>query len=111
MCMRTKTLVPVSCATSPVFHVSYLCVCCQVKNYSPKLNYVTLVKRLGFPEIILPGDVRNDIYITIEKGEYEKGQKSAERNVEVSVTVCDESGTVIEVSWAFWVHVQTIQGV
>jgi hypothetical protein len=68
----------------------------QVKNYSPKLNYVTLVKRLGFPEIILPGDVRNDIYITIEKGEYEKGQKSAERNVEVSVTVCDESGTVIE---------------
>ena len=68
-----------------------------MKNDSPKLNYAIPVKRLGFPEIILPGDVRNDIYITIERGEYERGQKSAERNVEVSVTVCDERGNEIKV--------------
>ena len=56
-----------------------------------------LVPRLGFPEVILPGDVRNDFYIIFEKGEFDKGQKSAERNVEISLTVCNQDGKEVEV--------------
>lgn len=56
-----------------------------------------MVPRLGFPEIILPGDVRNDIYLILDKAEFEKGAKSAERNVEIAVTVCDEQGRPVEV--------------
>lgn len=45
----------------------------------------------------LLGDVRNDIYITIEKGEFERGSgKTAQRNVEVSMVVLAASGRVIE---------------
>lgn len=64
---------------------------------SPKLSQVTKVPRVGFPEIILPGDVRNDIYLILDKAEFDKGAKSAERNVEIAVTVCDEQGRPVEV--------------
>lgn len=43
------------------------------------------------------GDVRNDIYITIEKGEFERGSgKTAQRNVEVTMVVLAGSGRIIE---------------
>ena len=44
------------------------------------------------------GAVRNDIYVTLEYGQYEKGAKRAERNVEVSVEVVDNKGKIISVS-------------
>ena len=44
------------------------------------------------------GDVRNDIYVTLEFGQFEKGNKRAERNVEVSINVMDGDGKVIPVS-------------
>ena len=68
-----------------------------LKNDFPKFNSAVLVPRLGFPEVILPGDVRNDFYIIFEKGEFDKGQKSAERNVEISLTVCNQDGKEVEV--------------
>lgn len=53
---------------------------------------------MGFPEVILPGDVRNDLYLTLLSGEFSKGAKSTDKNVEVSVTVCDEAGRAIPVN-------------
>ena len=44
------------------------------------------------------GDVRNDIYITVEHGVFEKGTKRSERNVEVAVEVFDGTRNVIPVS-------------
>ena len=29
-----------------------------------------------FPGVILAGDIRNDVYVTLERGEFEKGNKS-----------------------------------
>lgn len=40
---------------------------------------------MGFPEVILPGDVRNDLYLTLISGEFSKGSKSTDKNVEVTV--------------------------
>ena len=44
------------------------------------------------------GDVRNDIYVTVEHGQFEKGHKRAERNVEVGIEVVDNQGKTIPVS-------------
>lgn len=53
---------------------------------------------MGFPEVILPGDVRNDLYLTLIGGEFSKGNKTSEKNVEVIVYVCNEKGQPIPVS-------------
>ena len=42
--------------------------------------------------------MRSDIYVTLEQGQFEKGTKRAERNVEVAISVCDERGEVMPVS-------------
>ena len=44
------------------------------------------------------GRDRNDIYLTLEYGQYEKGSKRAERNVEVAIAVCGKDGRIIPVS-------------
>lgn len=50
---------------------------------------------MGFPEVILPGDVRNDLYLTLVSGEFSKGSKTTDKNVEVTVKVCNEEGVAI----------------
>lgn len=54
-----------------------------------------------------PGDVRNDIYVTLVQGDFDKGSKTTAKNVEVTVSVFDEEGKRLEVSvvvqLAFWV--------
>ncbi|KAJ7422885.1 dedicator of cytokinesis protein 2-like protein [Pitangus sulphuratus] len=42
------------------------------------------------------GDVRNDIYLTLVQGEFDKGNKKTQKNVEVTVCVCDEAGSVVQ---------------
>lgn len=44
--------------------------------------------------------MRNDLYITVERGEFEKGGKSVARNVEVTMHVVDSSGQILKVSVA-----------
>lgn len=52
---------------------------------------------MGFPEVILPGDVRNDLYLTLIGGEFSKGNKTSDKNVEVIVKVCNDKGEAIPV--------------
>ncbi|XP_036373486.1 dedicator of cytokinesis protein 4-like isoform X3 [Megalops cyprinoides] len=59
---------------------------------------VSITKKLGFSDIIMPGEMRNDLYITLEKGEFEKGGKSVARNVEVTVYVLDIDGQILKSS-------------
>ena len=42
--------------------------------------------------------MRNDLYVTLEKGEFEKGGKSVARNVEISVHVLGADGQILKVS-------------
>ena len=69
------------------------------KEYPHLVDRSTVVARkLGFPEIIMPGDVRNDIYLTLQGGDFDKYNKTTQKNVEVIMWVCDEEGKVIQVS-------------
>uniref|UniRef100_A0A0S7ESS0 DOCK5 n=2 Tax=Poeciliopsis prolifica TaxID=188132 RepID=A0A0S7ESS0_9TELE len=51
---------------------------------------------MGFPEIILPGNVRNDIYVTLLQGEFDRGKKKTPKNVEVILSVHDDEGNPMQ---------------
>uniref|UniRef100_A0A673JR81 Dedicator of cytokinesis protein 4-like n=1 Tax=Sinocyclocheilus rhinocerous TaxID=307959 RepID=A0A673JR81_9TELE len=57
---------------------------------------VSITKRLEFSDIIIPGEIRNDLYVTLERGEFEKGGKSVARNVEVTVYLLGGDGQLLK---------------
>ncbi|XP_023686613.1 dedicator of cytokinesis protein 1 isoform X1 [Paramormyrops kingsleyae] len=70
----------------------------QIRKDFPHLvdRSTAVARKMGFPEIIMPGDVRNDIYVTLVQGDFEKGNKTAWKNVEVTMSVHDEDGKKLE---------------
>lgn len=71
----------------------------QVREEHPHLvlGNIAIARKMGFPEVILPGDVRNDLYLTLIGGEFTKGNKTSDKNVEVTVRVCNNKGQPIPV--------------
>lgn len=69
----------------------------QIKEEFPHLVHgnIAFARKMGFPEVILPGDVRNDLYLTLVYGEFSKGTKTSDKNIEVSVAVCNEKGAIV----------------
>ncbi|XP_055696670.1 dedicator of cytokinesis protein 1 isoform X2 [Lutzomyia longipalpis] len=69
----------------------------QIREEYPHLVHgnVPIARKMGFPEVIFPGDVRNDLYLTLVNGEFSKGVKSGDKNIEVTVCVCNEKGVVV----------------
>uniref|UniRef100_A0A673WDT9 Dedicator of cytokinesis 2 n=1 Tax=Salmo trutta TaxID=8032 RepID=A0A673WDT9_SALTR len=66
------------------------------KEYPHLVDRSTVVARkLGFPEIIMPGDIRNDIYLTLWTGDFDKYNKTTQKNMEVIMMVCDEEGKAV----------------
>ncbi|XP_058882191.1 dedicator of cytokinesis protein 1 isoform X1 [Acipenser ruthenus] len=70
----------------------------QIRKDFPHLvdRSTAVPRKMGFPEIIMPGDVRNDIYVTLVQGDFEKGSKTTQKNVEVTMSVYDEDGKRLE---------------
>ncbi|NXD71586.1 DOCK2 protein, partial [Eolophus roseicapillus] len=76
----------------------------HVRKQHPHLvdRSTAVARKLGYPEfhvgfaVAAPGDVRNDIYLTLVQGEFDKGSKKTQKNVEVTVCVCDEEGHVLQ---------------
>ncbi|KAM3859327.1 dedicator of cytokinesis protein 1 isoform 8-T8 [Diretmus argenteus] len=70
----------------------------QIRKDFPHLvdRSTAVARKMGFPEIIMPGDVRNDIYVTLALGEFDKGSKTTPKNVEVTMSVYDEDGKKLE---------------
>ncbi|KJE88818.1 hypothetical protein CAOG_00399 [Capsaspora owczarzaki ATCC 30864] len=52
-------------------------------------------KKLGFPDVIYPGDLRNDLYVTLVHGDFQQGRKSAPKNVEVAISVHLDGGEIL----------------
>ncbi|ETN61959.1 dedicator of cytokinesis protein 1 [Anopheles darlingi] len=69
----------------------------QVRDEYPHLvlGNVAFARKMGFPEVIFPGDVRNDLYLTLVSGEFSKGSKSSDKNIEVMAYVCNKQGVTI----------------
>ncbi|XP_065059429.1 dedicator of cytokinesis protein 3-like isoform X2 [Rhopilema esculentum] len=60
-----------------------------------KKSKVAVTRRLGFPDIVMPGDIRNDFYVTISHADFERGGKTAQRNVEITMSVVTDKGRII----------------
>jgi dedicator of cytokinesis protein 3 len=67
----------------------------QAQIDQPSLFQGTITRKMGFPDVVLPGDVRNDLFLTLDHGEFERGGKSTAKNIEVSVIVCDSTGAIL----------------
>ena len=48
--------------------------------------------------LVILGDLRNDLYLTLTRGDFEKGAKTAAKNIEVRVAMFDSEGNIIRVS-------------
>ena len=57
---------------------------------------VPVARKIGLPEVILPSDFRNDLYVSLVCGEFSRLDKRSDRNVEVSVEVCNERGEPLQ---------------
>ncbi|XP_064601988.1 dedicator of cytokinesis protein 1-like isoform X2 [Liolophura sinensis] len=70
----------------------------QVREENPQLflGSTAVARKMGFPEVIMPGDVRNDIYVTLLGGEFNKYSKTSDKNVEVTMHVCNHKGEILE---------------
>ncbi|GAB6025462.1 Dedicator of cytokinesis protein 5 [Chamberlinius hualienensis] len=69
----------------------------QIREENPHIISIATdtARKMGFPEVIMPGDVRNDLYLTVICGEFAKGAKTSDKNVEVCVKACGEKGQLI----------------
>ena len=47
--------------------------------------------------LIISGDTRNDLYLTLERGEFERGGKSVQKNIEVTLYVLYADGDTLKV--------------
>lgn len=71
----------------------------QLKDEYPHLmmGNISIARKMGFPEVIFPGDVRNDLYVTLVQGEFSRTSgKSSDKNIEVIVSVCNDSGETMK---------------
>ncbi|XP_078065470.1 dedicator of cytokinesis protein 3 isoform X1 [Mustelus asterias] len=63
---------------------------------------VAITRKLGFPDVIMPEmkivgcDIRNDLYLTLERGEFERGGKSVQKNIEITVYVLYADGETLK---------------
>ena len=55
----------------------------------------TITRKMGFADVIMPGDVRNDLFLTLERSEFERGGKTTAKNIEVGVYIFDASGNIL----------------
>lgn len=47
--------------------------------------------------LVAAGNVRNDFYVTLLQGEFDRGKKKTPKNVEVILSVHDDEGNPMEV--------------
>jgi dedicator of cytokinesis protein 1 len=75
--------------------ISEHCLMANSHNYGGR---VAIARKLGLPDVILPSDVRNDLYINIYYGELSRLEKMQDRNIEVTTEVCDAKGQIVRAS-------------
>ncbi|EEC15424.1 dedicator of cytokinesis protein, putative, partial [Ixodes scapularis] len=69
----------------------------QLQQENPVLlKSAIITRKRGFPDVIMPGDVRNDLYLTLDRGEFEKGGKSTGKNIEATVLLVAADGQLLQ---------------
>lgn len=85
----------------------------QIRQENPHMvvGNTAFARKMGFPEVILPGDARNDLYVTLCSGSFSKGGgKTSERNIELVARVVDKNGRTVPVRGLDYSGYSTILG-
>jgi len=62
------------------------------KENPTTLKDTPVTEKMGFPELILPGTVRNVLYVTLVEGDFAQGRKTSPKNIEVAVSIKSQAG-------------------
>ena len=52
---------------------------------------------MNVSSVLVSGDIRNDLYLSLERGDFERGGKSVQKNIEVTVYVLYADGEILKV--------------
>jgi len=66
----------------------------EISRKNPELEDATQMNKLLFPDVIFPGLSRNDLYITLDSGDFTDLKSPS--NIEVSLTVRNDNGEIIK---------------
>lgn len=67
----------------------------KVSSENPLIfKNVTCMTPVIHPDVILPGSIRNDLYVTLESGEFERERKS--KNIEATISLLGMNGSPIK---------------
>lgn len=65
---------------------------CQTEHPMLFTKGLAVIQKMDFSDVINPGEVRNDVYLELCEGDFDRDGKKAQKNVEVKVTVLDKEG-------------------
>ena len=87
---------------STLIYICWKMLIFEGRAYSTSLSLTvwvySAIQLITMATVLLVGINCNDVYITLEKGEYEKRSKTAQKNVEVAVVFVNDSGEIRQVS-------------
>ncbi|KAK9768302.1 Deoxycytidine kinase 1 [Basidiobolus ranarum] len=63
-----------------------------IREHPTLLLDIPLTSRLGFPDVVLPGDSRNAMHLTICSGDFQQGRRTTAKNIQVKVEVRSNTG-------------------
>ncbi|RHZ66608.1 hypothetical protein Glove_306g74 [Diversispora epigaea] len=67
-----------------------------IKENPALLQDIPITSRLGFPDVVFPGDIRNEIYIKLLSGDFSQGRTTTAKNIQVTAEVRLNSGETLE---------------
>ncbi|XP_061187697.1 dedicator of cytokinesis protein 3-like isoform X2 [Saccostrea echinata] len=65
---------------------------CQTEHPVLFNKGLAVIQKMDFSDVINPGEVRNDVYLELHEGDFDRDGKKAQKNVEVKITVLDREG-------------------
>jgi C2 domain in Dock180 and Zizimin proteins/DOCK N-terminus/DHR-2, Lobe C/DHR-2, Lobe A/SH3 domain len=68
-----------------------------IRTANPKLTVhdAPTTPKINFPDVVNPTEVRNDFYVFLLNGNFNQGRKTAAKNIQIVMEVCDDIGRTI----------------
>ncbi|CAG8521101.1 2273_t:CDS:2 [Ambispora leptoticha] len=67
-----------------------------IKENPALLQGIPITSRLGFADVVFPGDSRNEIYLKLWSGDFTQGRATTAKNIQVTAEVRLNTGEILE---------------
>ncbi|CAG8435565.1 3695_t:CDS:2 [Ambispora gerdemannii] len=67
-----------------------------IKENPALLQGIPITSRLGFADVVFPGDSRNEIYLKLWSGDFSQGRSTTAKNIQVTAEVRLNTGEILE---------------